>query len=158
MHGPALSEEPGAVGRYRLTGWNVGLAAPVDRTGSWWKRAQSGTESVIQRDLGAGVQRTFLASVDRGVTVEGPVASSHVEAVRRSQFTGLTAVTIEPAARSVGAAFHTLDAHRAELWVDAAWARSKVIADALEAIRSPHFLRRLSAVGGYDLTGCGERI
>jgi DNA-binding XRE family transcriptional regulator len=160
VHGPAGSVG-GRVGdrfvdRFRLTGWRVGLAAPADAAASWWRRALRGAVPVVQREAGAGVQRTFEEAA--GTDVPGPRVATHLAAARRAVLSGVAAVTIEPAALAVGAAFHPLDVHEAELWVDREWMTDRVAGDALDVISGRRFQRRLEAVGGYDLAGCGDRI
>jgi molybdate-binding protein len=72
--------------------------------------------------------------------------------------TGTPAVTIEPAARAVGAEFHPLETHDAELWVAVEWSRDRVVGEALDLLSGRRFQRRLAAIGGYDLAGCGTRV
>jgi hypothetical protein len=70
----------------------------------------------------------------------------------------MAAVTIEPAALAVGVPFHALDVHEAQLWVDRRWLNERATDEALDAIASHRFQRRLAGVGGYDLAGCGARV
>jgi DNA-binding XRE family transcriptional regulator/molybdate-binding protein len=160
VHGPAGTVGGRVAGRsvdrFRLTGWRVGIAAPVDAAADWWRDALCGAVPVVQREAGAGVQRTFEEVA--GTDVPGPRVTTHVAAARRAALTGMAAVTIEPAAIAVGASFHPLDVHEAELWVDRTWMTDRVVGDALDVITGRRFQRRLEAVGGYDLAGCGDRI
>ena len=70
--------------------------------------------------------------------------------------TGIPAVTIEPAALAVGAAFHPLEVHEAQMWIDTRWITDRVVVDALSMISGRGFQRRLAGIGGYDLSRCGE--
>ena len=152
------------VDRFRLARWQVGLAGPPDARSGWWRPALAGRAPVVQREEGAQAQRTFERALlehalparasDR---VPGPRVSSHLEAARRAVLTGLAAVTIEPTARGVGASFHPLGAHEAQLWVARDWLGDRSVTDALTVISSPRFQRSLSSVGGYDLAHCGDR-
>lgn len=160
VHGPVgdLPVPPVPVERYRLTSWQVGLAAPPDAAEEWWLDALHRDVVVIQRERGAGVQRTFESARTAGGPPDGPIVGSHLEAARRSVITGNPSVTIEPAALAVGAAFHPLDTHQAELWVDARWAGSDEVESAMAVIGDVRFARRLTSVGGYDLAGSGSRV
>lgn len=71
---------------------------------------------------------------------------------------GVPAVTIEPAALAVGAAFHPLESHVAQLWVATEWLNDRVVAEALNVMVGQAFQARLAAVGGYDLANSGSRI
>jgi molybdate-binding protein len=82
----------------------------------------------------------------------------HVVAARLGLATGQPAVTIEPAARAVGASFHPLDRHVAELWVGSRWLGEQEAEDLLGLVTSSRFRRRLEAIGGYDLEGTGRRV
>jgi DNA-binding XRE family transcriptional regulator len=162
VHGPAgeaITVPAGLdVERYGVAQWRVGLAGPPDAGAGWWREALRGRSAVVQREPGAGVQRTFEEAVGRdGGDVPGPRVGTHLEAARRAVLTGMPAVTIEPAALAVGASFHPLDVHTAELWVDRRWATDRVVTSALEVVAGSRFQRRLGAVGGYDLTRCGTR-
>ncbi len=162
VHGPALEASPADCGvdvdRVRLARWQVGLSGPPDAVGDWWDDALRGRVAVAQRESGAGVQATFEAAVNVPGRIQGPRVDNHVQAAVRSVVAGLAAVTIEPAARATGAAFHPLAVHQAELWVAREWADESAVMEALNVINSRRFQARLAAVGGYDLTGCGSRV
>jgi len=160
VHGSAIDEamSAGTADRFRLTSWRVGLAGPADAPSGWWHDALSGRVSVVQRELGAGVQRTFEEAVVGGGSVPGPRVGGHLEAASRAVLTGMAAITIEPAALAVGAAFHPLEAHNAELWVAGEWANDPVVAEALAVVAGRGFQERLASIGGYDLTSCGTRL
>jgi DNA-binding XRE family transcriptional regulator len=161
VHGPAGSlaaRVPSVeVRRLTLASWRVGLAAPPDARAGWWRDALTGASAVIQREPGAGVQQTFEVARG-GVDVPGPRADGHLDAARRSIISGLPAVTIEPAALAVGAIFHPLDVHAAQLWVATEWMGLPVVTEAIDVVSGKRFQRRLTAVGGYDLAGCGTLV
>jgi molybdate-binding protein len=71
---------------------------------------------------------------------------------------GMPAVTIEPAALAVDAAFHPLEVHEAQLWVATDWLNDRVVTEALNVIVGRSFQARLAGVGGYDLAGSGSRL
>lgn len=147
-----------AVGRFHLARWRVGLAARQDAATGWWRRALSGKVSVVQREPGAGVQVAFRNAVSRSrLQVPGPIANSHIEAGRLAMAMDLSAVTIEPAAKVVGAAFHAIEVHSAELWVAEAWITDAVFESAMQVLSGARFQRQLAGVGGYDLEGSGVR-
>jgi hypothetical protein len=131
----------------------VGLAASADAASEWWVPALSGRIPVVQREFGAGVQRAF---VNRAGSVPGPIVGSHVEAASLAVTSGMPAVTIEPAARAVGAAFQPIETHEAQLWVSRKWLASSVVSEAMDAFLGQRFRRKLESVGGYDLSRIGE--
>lgn len=162
VHGPEHRSFPlptnVGVDRYRLARWRVGLAAPSTAASGWWQEALAGRVPVVQREQGAGVQRTFEEALDTPHSrVAGPRVDTHLEAARTAVLTGMAAVTIEPAAMAVGASFHPLEVHEAQMWLSRTWVREPAIAEALNVLASRRFQRRLEGVGGYDLEGCGTR-
>lgn len=162
VHGPAIGENApalgGVVARFQLTSWRVGLAAPIDSETDWWAEALTGHSPVIQREDGAAVQRTFEAATEVDGPIPGPRVGGHLQAASRAALTGMAAVTIEPAALAVGAAFHPLEVHAAELWVSNEWLGDPAVQEALDLISGNRFQHRLRAIGGYDLAGCGTRV
>lgn len=162
VHGPAgaLPDAPVAVRRWHLARWRVGLAASPDLPAGWWRDALGGRRPVVQREAGAGSQAAFAraAAEAGGQPPPGPRAGGHLEAAALARAQGGVAVTIEPAARAAGLAFHPLEAHVAQLWVAVEWAGGADIALLGEAVASSAFHRQLAAVGGYDLSGCGSTV
>jgi molybdate-binding protein len=142
---------------FRLTGWRVGLAIPPDIGSSWWQKVLEGDLAVVQREPGAAVQRTFEEAVG-GSATRGPRVGGHVVAARHGMAAGLPAVTVEPAAVAVGAGFHPLDRHEAQLWVAEHWMTDRGVEQVIDLIGSERFRRRLETVGGYDLDGIGSRV
>ncbi len=161
VHGPAdqhPAARPGVV-RFGLASWRVGLAMAPDAVTGWVAQAQRGETPVIQREAGAEVQRTFQEWLGASAApLAGSYARSHLDAARRAVLTRLPAVTIEPAALAVGALFHPVDVHVAELWIDRRWLTELPVTSALDVVTSRRFQQRLSAVGGYDLTACGAAV
>jgi DNA-binding XRE family transcriptional regulator len=147
-----------AVTRFHLARWPVGIAARPDGTKGWWKQALTGKVPVVQREPGAGVQRAFRNAVPKArKNVPGPVAQSHVEAARWAMAMDIPAVTIEPAARAVGAGFHPIEVHSAQLWVTQSWINDEVVEDAMAILVGSRFQKQLARMGGYDLEGSGSR-
>lgn len=161
VHGPVeflpLVPSVPAVVRFRLTAWRVGLAIPPDVGASWWRRVLDGELAVVQREPAAAVQRTFEEAAG-GSTTRGPRVGGHLVAARHGMAAGLPAVTVEPGALAVGAGFHPLDRHEAQLWVAEHWMTDRGVERVMDAIVSSRFRRRLQAVGGYDLDGMGSRV
>lgn len=141
--------------RFRLCSWRVGLAAPPDAQQSWARAALSGRVPVVQREAGAGVQAAFERAA--GKDVPGPVSTGHIESARLAVATGVPGVTIEPAAVALGARFHPLETHQAELWVFRQWIGDPSVEAVLNEISGRRFQQRLQGVGGYDLEGIGSR-
>jgi molybdate-binding protein len=104
------------------------------------------------------VQRAFRNAVPIArKSVPGPLAASHIEAARWAVAMNIPAVTIEPAARVVGAGFHPIEVHSAQLWVSQSWIDAGVVEDAMAILSGSRFRRQLAGVGGYDLEGLGTR-
>ncbi|MEX1003998.1 MAG: helix-turn-helix domain-containing protein [Acidimicrobiia bacterium] len=160
VHAPAGGLPPAfdGVARFHLTTWTVGLSIPSDIGSSWWSQVLAGNIEVVQREAGASVQRTFEEAVGGARAVSGRRVGGHVISARTGIATGLPAVTIEPAARAVGADFHPLARHVAELWVPEQWTADRGVEDLIDLMGSARFRRRLETVGGYDLEGIGSRV
>ena len=162
VHGPRpdlVARAQGlAIARFQLARWQVGLAAGPGVVSGWWKQALTGKVPVVQREPGAGVQQTFRGAVPQSrKSVPGPMANSHIEASRWAIAMEIPAVTIEPAARAVGAMFHPIEVHTAELWVAQSWIDDDVFEAAMTILVGSRFRRQLASVGGYDLEGSGAR-
>ena len=162
VHGPepdlVVRAKALAVTRFHLARWQVGIAAGPDATKGWWKQALTGKTPVVQRESGAGVQRAFRDAVPKTrKSVPGPLAASHLEAARWAIAMNIPAVTMEPAARAVGAGFHPIEVHSAQLWVGQAWVNDGVVEEAMAILVGSRFRRQLAGVGGYDLEGLGTR-
>jgi DNA-binding XRE family transcriptional regulator/molybdate-binding protein len=156
----ALPDPPVAIQRWHLCRWQVGLAAPTETAPGWWRDVLGGGVEVVQREAGAGSQAAFERAVaaSGGRRARGPTVAGHLEAAWLAGQRGTPAVTIEPAALVAGLAFHPLEVHTAELWVAEAWIDEPGVRRLLEALTSRALSRRLTAVGGYDLSGGGTRV
>ena len=162
VHGPeadlVVRARDLAVTRFHLARWQVGIAAGPDASKGWWKQALTGKVPVVQREPGAGVQRAFRNAVPKArQCIPGPLAASHIEAARWAMAMEIPAVTMEPAARAVGAGFHPIEVHSAQLWVGQSWINDGVLEDAMAILNGSRFRRQLAGVGGYDLEGLGTR-
>lgn len=162
VHGPlgrTLPVPPAGTVRRGLATWRTGLAAPTDLARGWWRDALAGRLEVVEREPGAGVQRELerarTAAPGRG---PAPVVATHLAAARTAVARGSAGVTIEPAALAVGAAFHPLSVHVAELWVAGDHVDDPGVQELLGLLASRSFRRRLDAVGGYDLSACGTAV
>ncbi len=162
VHGPegALPPSDPGVVRWHLARWQVGLGAPSDLGAGWVRRALAGRGAVVQRRSGAGSQSAFERAVqaEGGEVPDGPLVEGHVEAAWLAARVGLPAVTIEPTARSAGLVFHALEDHVAQLWVARDGVDQPGVRRLGDVLTSPGFARRLDAVGGYDLAGCGTLL
>lgn len=95
--------------------WRTGVTLPSldDLDG-----VLAGEVAVIHREVGAAAQSAFERAVPAS-TAAGPPARSHLDAAHRALSTATPAVTIEPAAASLGLLFHPFETHTVELWVAA---------------------------------------
>lgn len=159
VHGPeeALPSPPVPVRCVRLARWRVGLTAPAELGGGWWRDALGGRRPVVQREPGAVAQAALLRAVAEagGQPPPGPVVDGHIEAASRARREGHVAVSIEPVAFARDLAFHPLECHTAQLWVSADWVDEPGVVALQEQLASSGFHRQLGALGGYDLVGCG---
>lgn len=138
------------VHRLPYTTWRTGLAAPAG-AGSLLLEALAGRGSVVHADAGDAAQAAYERAVGHPAASEGPPARSHLDAARRASADGCAAVTIEPAAAALGLAFHPLETHVVELWVDAGAAEhpgARVLGELLASVR---LRARLSALSGYGI-------
>lgn len=154
---PAPPAEP-VVRRVHLARWRVGLAAPHPAPD--WPAVLAGAGPVVQREPGASAQQAFLQALDAagGRPPDGPLARGHRDAAAQAAHQGLPAVTIEPAALAAGLAFHPLEVHVAEVWMDRRWLAEPGLQALGDLLTWPGFHRRLGLVGGYDLSGCGSEL
>lgn len=163
VHAPAngLPDPPTQLRRWHVARWQVGLAAPVDAPTSWADDALAGRTPVVQRERGAGSQVAFeRARHDDGGDgpVTGPRVGGHAEAAWRAVTDQMVAVTIEPAALANGLAFHALEEHVSQLWVGSRHAGNALVQAFIDELRGERVRRRLTAIGGYDLAGCGMEV
>ncbi|MEX2549349.1 MAG: helix-turn-helix domain-containing protein [Nitriliruptoraceae bacterium] len=163
VHGPAgdLPAPDPTIRRWRLTGWQVGLAADATHGPRWAATALAGRLAVVQREEGAASQaalRRATTEAGNDAPPPGPVASGHIEAGRLAQQTGYAAVTIEPVALALGLDFHPLEEHRCEVWVSPDHLDDPGVRRFFDALTDTEVQHRLGAIGGYDLTDCGTEV
>jgi DNA-binding XRE family transcriptional regulator/molybdate-binding protein len=163
VHGPPgkLPAPPCAVRRVQVARWRVGLVGAPGLADRWWADALDGRLPVVQREQGAGSQDEFERAVlERGAVPQaaGPRARGHLEAAALAARHGCAAVSIEPAARALGLAFHPLREHMTELWVAADHVDVPGVRRFADELTGSRLRRLLDAVGGYDLAGCGREV
>ncbi len=158
----------GGAQRVRLGQWRVGLATQPRPPGRWWEAVLAGERDVIQRAPNAHAQlaferarRTFQEGESGHPSPQplaGPRVASHLAASRHCMASSLAAVTIEPAARAVGADFHALETHQVEFWIRPEVTQEAPVIRFSELLQSAGFRRTLEHVGGYDLDGMGTVV
>lgn len=152
VHGPIgrLPMPPRGALCLHLASWRVGLAAR-DRPTELTDLARPGVQ-VVQRDAGASSQKAFLAAIEKESipTVDGPIASGHVDAARRVAEGAVAAVTMEPAALQYKLAFRVLEDHTADIWIDPRWREHPGVEALANTINSAAFATRMQLIGGYD--------
>jgi DNA-binding XRE family transcriptional regulator/molybdate-binding protein len=155
----ALPAPPVPVRRWHVARWQVGLAGARRAGPPSLESMVERRTAVVQRDAGAGSQRALeralrqLGATDR---VPGPIGEGHVDVARRvAHGAGRAGVTIEAAARAFDLAFTPLEVHDVELWLDERWADLAAARTLVDQLGHPAFLRRASALAGYDLADCG---
>jgi transcriptional regulator with XRE-family HTH domain len=159
VHGPggALPAAPAGVRRIHLARWRVGIASagPVSVAGLCEARV-----AVVQREPGAAGQQAFLRAVRAagGDAPPGPVASDHLDAVRRVTLGAPAAVTMEPAAIAAGLRFTPLEEHVAEVWCDERFLADPGVRALGDTLASAAFARRLAVFGGYDTSATGATV
>lgn len=156
------------VKRFRLGQWRVGLATRPQPPSRWWEAVLAGECDVVQRAPNAHAQRAFerarLAFQGGDPTLEslpplaGPRVASHLAASRRCMASTLAAVTIEPAARVVGADFHALETHQVEFWIREEFIDEAPIVRFSELLQGAGFRQTLEQIGGYELAGMGALV
>ena len=161
VHGPegALADAPVSVRRWRLGGWQVGLASGRATGVPSLDELSARRLRVVQRDPGAGSQQALqraLAGLGADPALPGPVAEGHLDVARRVAAGAPAGVTMEAAARSFGLGFRPLEDHAVELWLDARWVALPAAAALVEVLASAAFRSRIELIGGYDLAGCGS--
>jgi DNA-binding XRE family transcriptional regulator/molybdate-binding protein len=147
-----------AVDRWHLARWRVGLAYRSERRAVLDELVAG---ALVVREPGAASQRALeRALAESGAELGewgGPVAAGHLDAARIALYSGLPAVTYEPAALRFGLRFLPLETHVVELWVARAWQEHPGVEALVSLLGRESFRRRVEAIGGYDLTGCGDR-
>lgn len=161
VHGPegVLPPPPYAVRRWHLARWQVGIGMPRTRRTPSIEAALAGGLGLVQRESSASSQQGLVRAAARlGTAVPAPlrIASGHLDAARTAALLGASCVTFEPASRSHGLSFAPLEVHVVELWVGERFLEHPGVGALGELIASPAFQKRLAAIGGYDLVGCGS--
>ncbi|MCS7006232.1 MAG: helix-turn-helix domain-containing protein [Gaiellaceae bacterium] len=147
-----------AVDRWHLARWRVGLAYRAERPAALEELVAG---ALVVREPGAVSQRALERAVaGAGTTLEqrGPVAGGHLDAARIALYSGLPAVTYEPAAVRFGLRFLPLETHVVELWIASVWREHPGARALVDLLGTPAFRRRVEAIGAYELTGCGARL
>lgn len=163
VHGVDVGDlAPSGVRRWHVARWRVGLAAPADLDAGWVDAALAGRVPVVHREVGAGSQAAFerarQAAHDAPPAIRGPRVGGHAQAAWRAVTDRMVAVTIEPAARANGLAFHPLETHVSQLWVGADHADNALVHAFLDELVGARVHRRLAAIGGYDLSDTGTPV
>jgi DNA-binding XRE family transcriptional regulator len=160
VHGPpaGLPDPPRMVRRRHLARWRVGLATHPALARPSVEALAGGEVRVLRREASAGSEQAFVRAVRRlgyDAPRPGPLATGHVEGAQRARWERCAAVTIEPAAAAFGLDFQPLETHAVELWVGPQGLVHPAAAALAELLVSAAFVRRLEALEGYDLEGCG---
>ncbi len=154
-----LPPRPVGVAAFTLATWRtgVGLRAGVARSLSELIERRI---TVIQRDPSAESQQAFARATKQlgGTPVASIVAAGHLEAARRVAFGADAAVTNEPSALAHGLTFLPAETHVVQLWVPDEYLTDRAVRELLDLLTTAAFQARLAAIGGYDLTGCGDRV
>jgi DNA-binding XRE family transcriptional regulator len=163
VHGLAgeLPAPPLPVARWHVAHWPVGLALPPRRAGRTLANLIEDGVPVIQRSPAAASQHAFERAVAlAGLEPPAPrfVADGHLEAARLAALRRSAAITTEGAAHAFALPFLALETHTVEVWVSREWLAHPGV-DALgELLSSAAFTAPIAAIGGYDLSGCGDRL
>lgn len=149
---PPAPRQPDRLHRLPLAVWRTGLAAPRGREAQL-SAALAGEGPVVQRDAGAAAQVAYERTLtEAGVArPAGPIAAGHLDAARRAAEHGVAAVTIEPLAVALDLAFHPLETHVVELWIDAAAVDHPGARMLGELLGSARLRTRLAVLPGYQL-------
>lgn len=161
VHGPAgaLAEPPPGTLRLHLARWRVGLATRAARPAGLTALTGAHT-AVVQREAGASSQQALLRAVRAAGAPPpaGPVAGGHLAVARRVAEGAHAGVTFEPAAAYRGLGFLALEEHVVQVWIAPAHRTHPGVAALADVLASATFTRRLAAIGGYDLAGCGRTL
>lgn len=153
-----LKRSSGAVRRYALGGWKVGLASRVGLPAELEQLA-AGSLKAARRDAGAESQKALeraLKPYGGAGKLSGPSATGHLDAARQVASGAVdVGITMEAAALVYGLVFAPLEEHRVELRIAEEWAEHPGARALLDLFYSDQFHRRLDALGGYDLSQVG---
>ena len=153
VHGRAEDlEPPRGMASWRIAAWEVGLAA---RPGTALDLGGLGGARIARREKRAAAQQALeraLARTGRRGPLQGPVASGHLDAVRRVVYGGVdAAVTMRAAALAYGLAFRPLEHHVVELRIEPRWMSEPGVRALGDLLASRAWRARLASVGGYEL-------
>ncbi len=161
VHGPAgaLPDAPSGTLRVHLARWRVGLATRAARPAGLAALTGAPT-AVVQREVGASSQQALLRAVRAAGAPPptGPVAGGHLAVARRVAEGAHAGVTFEPAAAHRRLGFLALEEHVVELWIAHEHRAHPGVGALGHVLISSTFARRLAAIGGYDLAGCGRTL
>lgn len=149
---PPSPRQPDRLRRLPLATWRTGLAAPEGHPTAL-ADALVGSGVVVQRDPGAAAQVALERHLATGghPRPAGPIAAGHLDAARRAVEHGVAAVTIEPVATALGLAFHPLETHAVEVWIDATAIDHPGARVLGELLASARLRDRLAVLPGYQV-------
>ena len=156
-----LPSPPVRVARWHVARWQVGIAVARSVRARSLEGILEARVPVARRDQAAASQQAFeRARLAVGVedAPSGPIATGHLDAARIGATLGGAAVTTEAAARAFGLRFLPIEAHVVELWAAERWLDHPGVNALAELLRSAAFVERVAHYGGYDLSGCGDRV
>jgi periplasmic binding family protein len=160
VHGPPaeLPGAPPAARRLHLARWRVGVGTHPALARPSVEALAGGAVRVVRREASAGSEQAFIRAVrrlGRDAPPAEPLAAGHLEGAQRARWERCAAVTIEPAATAFGLDFQPLETHVVEVWLGPAGLAHPRAAALAELLGSAAFRRRLEALDGYDVEGCG---
>jgi DNA-binding XRE family transcriptional regulator len=156
-----LPKPPIPVERLYFARWYVGVAVPARLRIKSLEAVIHSKLPIAQRDPGAASQQALeRATVAAGIAPlrPGPVAAGHIDAARIAAILGGAAVTTEAAAYAFQLGFLPLEEHIVQIWIADRWLDHPGVAALRDLLATTAFTTRIAHFGGYDLTGCGERV
>lgn len=145
---PPSPRDPARIRRLPLASWRVGLASrPEDE--SSLEDALAGRLPVLPADAGDAAQAAYERVTGQAAMVHTTPSRSHLDAARRAARDGGVVVTTEPAALAHGLAFHALETHLVEMWIDDGASGHPGARLVSELLGASSFLERVAAVPGY---------
>jgi hypothetical protein len=156
-----LPPPPVPVARWHVARWQVGLGVARSIKERSLDAVLEAGVPVVRRDQAAASQQAFeRAWLATGVEREpsGPIAAGHLDAARIAGLLGGAAVTTEAAANAFELRFLPIEEHAVELWAAQRWLDHAGVSALAELLTSAAFVERVAHYGGYDLSGCGDRV
>jgi DNA-binding XRE family transcriptional regulator len=156
-----LPSPPAPVARWHVARWQVGLGVARSVGARSLEAVFGAGVPIVGRDRAAASQQAFerarhAAGVEKQPS--GRVASGHLDAARMAATLGGAGVTTEAGARAFGLRFLPIEDHVVELWAAEQWRDHPGVNALGELLTSAAFLERVAHYGGYDLSGCGDRV